>query len=144
MKPISITSAGTAADSSIQPIVNSSADIAVNPMLADVSSERKYLTLEEATDFFAELYFGEHHIPSKVKKWGSGFLVEDFAGMATFDFSGLSRFVVMCHDKCIRGEIKPSSPRSMKVCIWKRQGREGGMSDRHPTIETTIDYVRSK
>jgi len=104
----------------------------------------KYLTLEEATDFFSELYFGEHHLPSKIKNWGNGFLVEDFAGMATFDFSGLSRFVVMCHDKCIRGEIRPSSPRSMKVIIHKRQGREGGMSERHPTIETAIDNVRSK
>lgn len=36
MKPNSITSAGAAADNSTQPIVNSSADIAVNPMLAEV------------------------------------------------------------------------------------------------------------
>lgn len=103
---------------------------------------RKELTIEEATDFFSEFYRGEHHLPSKIKEWGSGFSVEDFVGMSTFDFSGLTRFVVMCHDKCIRGEIRPSSPRTMKVIIHKRQGREGGMSYRHPTIELAIETVR--
>lgn len=121
-----------------------SASIAQSNMLAAVSSERKHLTLEEATEFFSELYYGEHHLPSKIKKWGTGFCVEDFAGMATFDYSTLSRFVVMCHDKCIRGEIKPSSPRTMKVCIWKRQGREGSISERHPTIEAAVESIRSK
>ena len=110
----------------------------------EIKPERKHLTIEEATAFFAELYFGEHHIPGKIKQWGYGFCVEDFAGMSTFDFSGLTRFVVMCHDKCIRGEIRPSSPRSIKVIIHKRQGREGGMCDRHPTIETAIETFRSK
>lgn len=105
--------------------------------------QRKHLTLEQATDFFAELYFGEHHIPSKIKQWGSGYCVEDFAGMSTFDFSVLSRFVVMCHDKCIRGEIRPSSPKSMKVIIHLRQGREGDISERHPTLEENIEKIRT-
>jgi hypothetical protein len=103
---------------------------------------RQRLTKEEATSFFSELYRGEHHLPSKVKEWGEGFCVEDFAGMATFDFYNLTDFVIMCHDKCIRGEIRPSSPRSMKVCIWKRQGREGSMSLRHPTLEQSIEKLR--
>ena len=106
--------------------------------------ERKYLNLEEATEFFAEFYRGEHHIPSRIKEWGSGYVVEDYAGMSTFDYSGLTRFVVMCHDKCIRGEIRPSSPKSMKVIIHKRQGREGKISDRHPTIETNIENMRKQ
>lgn len=106
--------------------------------------ERVHLTKQEATDFFAEMYHGEHHLPSKVKEFGFGFCVEDFAGMATFDYSNLTRFVILCHDRCVRGEIRPSSPRSMKVCIWKRQGREGGMSDRHPTLEKAIENLRVK
>lgn len=100
--------------------------------------KREYLTMDEAKEFFAELYYGDHHLPSKIKEWGYGFLVEDYAGMATFDFSGLTRFVLMCHEKCIRGEIKPSSPKSMKVIIHKRFTREGDVSLRHPTIEEAI------
>ncbi len=100
------------------------------------------LTKEEATDFFSKMYGGEHHIPSNVKSWGVGFCIEDFAGMATFDFRQLTRFVVLCHDNCIRGEIRPSSPRSMKVCIWKRQGREGDISKRHPTLEDNVTEIR--
>lgn len=104
----------------------------------------KYLTKEEATDFFAEMYFGAHHIPGKVKEHGSGFCVEHHGGMATFDFDQLTRFVVMCHDKCIRGEIKASSPRFIKVCIWSRDNRDGPMWQRHPTIEQAIEIQRKK
>lgn len=110
--------------------------------MEDTTVQRKRLTLEEATAFFSKIYYGEHHLPSKVKPWGEGFCVEDFAGMATFDFSNLTRFVILCHDECIRGEIRPSSPRSMKICIWKRQGREGGFSLRHPTLEDAVVTLR--
>ncbi len=104
--------------------------------------ERIHLTRDEATAFFAKLYHGEHHLPSKIKEFGDGFLVEDFAGMATFDYTQLTRFVIMCHDSCIRGEIRPSSPRSMKVIIWKRQSREGSMCTRHPSLEDAIKELR--
>ena len=42
MKQNSITSVGAVADNSTQPIVTTSADIAVNPMLAAVLSKRDY------------------------------------------------------------------------------------------------------
>lgn len=105
--------------------------------------EKKHLTREDAEDFFGKLYRGTHHIPGKIKEHGYGFAIEDPYGMATFDSNRLTRFVILCHDECIRGEIKPSSPRSMKVCIWKRQGREGSMPERHPSIETAIESMRS-
>jgi hypothetical protein len=106
--------------------------------------EKVNLTLEEAKNFFSELYYGEHHIPGKIKEWGSGFCVEDFAGMATFDYNMLTRFVIACHDNCIRGEIRPSNPRSMKVIIHKRQGRAGDFGKRHPSIEDAIEAIRNK
>lgn len=109
-----------------------------------MTTERLRLSREEATSFFAKLYRGEHHFPGKLKEWGDGWCMEDFAGMATFDFNNLTKFVIMCHDECIRGEIRPSSPRSMKVCIWKRQGREGDLCSRHPTMETAIETLRPK
>jgi hypothetical protein len=100
------------------------------------------MTLEEATNFFSLIYYGEHHIPSKIKPWGQGFCVEDFAGMSTFDYSTLTRFILLCHHNCIRGEIRPSSPRTMKVIIHKRMGREGNISQRHPTIEEVIQNFK--
>jgi len=116
----------------------------MQPIETNQSVERICLTKEEATDFFAKMYYGEHHIPSKVKEWGGGFCVEDYAGMSTFDFSNLTRFVILCHDNCIRGEIKPSSPKSMKVIIHKRQGREGGIMISHPTLESAIVSIRER
>lgn len=107
-------------------------------------SEKVHLSKEDAINFFSELYYGEHHIPGKIKDWGYGWCVEDFAGMSTYDYNGLTRFVLMCHEKCVRGEIRPSSPRSMKVIIHKRQGRDCGFSTEHPNIDTAIEKYNKK
>lgn len=108
-------------------------------------TEHKQLTKEDATEFFGMFYGGKHHIPdSRIKEFGVGWSVSHFASMATFDYSELTKFVVMCHDQCIRGEIYPSSAGRLKLCIWKRQGREGQMSSRHPDLETNVQVVREK
>lgn len=100
------------------------------------------LTLEDATNFFSEFYQGEHHIPGKVKPFGDGWVVNhDRGGMSTYDFNQLTKLVLMAHDKCIRVEIIPCSPRHLKIAIWQRQ-REGSMSQRHPTIETAIENFK--
>ena len=98
-----------------------------------------HLTLEEATEFFSEFYSGEHHIPGKVKEFGYGWQVNhDRGDLATYDYNQLTRLVFMAHEKCIRVSIMASSPRHIKIAIWKRQ-REGGMSERHPTLEQAIN-----
>lgn len=100
---------------------------------------RTALTLEEATNFFSEYYGGEHHIPGKIKNNGFGFSVnDDRGGLATYDFNQLTRLVFMAHDKCIRVEVSPSSPRHLKIAIWKRE-RTGSMSERHPDLQTVIE-----
>lgn len=98
------------------------------------------MTKEQAIEFFSELYGGEHHIPNcKVFEFGDGWMVKDYTmGWATFDFNVLTKFVFMCHDKCIRGEIRPHTFKEMKVIIWQREGREGKFSRRHPDIHTAI------
>jgi len=100
------------------------------------------LTLEEATEFFADLYCGEHHIPNKIQKFGQGWCVNDYTPMATYDFDRLTKLVVMAHDRCIRAEIHPASSGKFKLAIWKRQ-REGSMSEKHSTMEEAITRVRS-
>jgi len=104
--------------------------------------KRLVLTKEEATEFFADLYCGEHHIPKyKVESFGCGWSVTDNIPMGTYDFDRLTKLVVMAHDRCIRAEILPFGGRQFKVTLFKRQ-REGSMSEKHSTIEEAITRVR--
>jgi hypothetical protein len=102
--------------------------------------EQKHLTRDEAEKFFAEFYFGSHHIPGmKVHEFGYGFMVKhDRGDLATYDFNHLTRLVLMAHRDCYRVSIENHGSRAMKIAICKRQ-REGGMCDRHPTIEQAIE-----
>jgi hypothetical protein len=100
----------------------------------------KHMTEQEAIDFFSEFYQGEHHIPGKVKSFGHhGWAVNhDRGDLATYDYNQLTRLVFMAHSKCVRVSIMPSSPRHLRIVIWKRQ-HEGGMAQRHPTLEQAIE-----
>lgn len=98
-----------------------------------------------ATDFFAEFYNGEHHIPGfEPKPYGYGWCVlHDRGDLATFDFSELTRLVLMAHEMCIRVSVEAVSKNVMRISIWQRV-REGGMSERHPTIETAIEQYTNR
>lgn len=102
------------------------------------------LTKEEAIQFFSDFYGGEHHIPGfKPKHDGLGWSVNHDRGeMATFDFSQLTKLVVMGHDRCIRVGIHAVRNGIIQITIWKRQ-REGSMSERHPTLEQAVEKIRN-
>lgn len=100
------------------------------------------MTKEEATEFFAEIYYGEHHIPSEIKAFGNGWSVNDFNTPATHDYDSLTRMVFLAHDKCYRLQIQQGAPRTVKIIIWKRYEREGDISKRHPTIEMALEKWR--
>ncbi len=90
------------------------------------------------------LFCGEHHIMGKIKESGEGIVINCFNhGWATFDFSLLTRAVIMAHDRMIRFEISPSGPRMLKLHLHKRHAREGRMYERHPTIEDAIKDNRN-
>src|ERR1039458_1928932 len=100
------------------------------------------LTKEEATEFFSELYGGEHHIPrGGLHDFGCGWSVNHYGDLSTFDFDKLTCLVFLCHDRAIRAEVMCSGPRMVKISIWKRK-REGGISERHPTIEQALETWR--
>lgn len=87
-----------------------------------------------------DIFGGAHHIYSEVKPYGQGIVVnERHFRASTFDFNGLTKAVVMAHDRCIRFEIEPSGPGMLKLVLHKRK-REGQMYERHPTME---DHIRS-
>lgn len=101
------------------------------------------LTLQEATDFFAEFFGGEHRIMEPIKPYGhAGWSVKTNQDLATYDFNRMTRLVVMAHDKCYRVEAMPANTGRIKIAIWKRQ-REGDITECHPTMEKAIETIRS-
>jgi hypothetical protein len=96
----------------------------------------------ECYQMLSDLFFGPHHITGTVKEYGSGIAVNvrNFRG-ATYDYDGLTRAVIMAHDRAIRFEIEPSGPGMLRLVLHKRQ-REGRMYERHPTLEEAIALLR--
>lgn len=99
----------------------------------------------ECFEMLCDLCRGAHHIGGKVKPWGKGIAVNIRYGFnaATYDFSGLTEAVIMAHDRCIRFEIEPSGPGMLRLVFHKRDGREGEMWQRHPTLEQAIANLRT-
>ena len=90
----------------------------------------------------SQLYHGFHHVMGEVKEHGTGIEINSREyRLATFDFSYLTRLVLMSHDWGVRACIGGSGPGMIKIILHKRHLREGRMSERHPTIEQAIiDY----
>lgn len=102
------------------------------------------MTKEQATAFFAELFCGEHRIPrGGVQPFGLGWCVNTWVDLSTFDQDKLTRLVFLAHDRCVRAEITHSGPRMVRICIWQRI-REGGITDRHPTLEQAVSAWRAR
>lgn len=92
---------------------------------------------------FADVVGGHHHIHGKVHPHGSGIKINSTSGFwATYDYDGLTRLVVLAHDRMIRVELRPSGPRMVGFALWKRHTRDGEMHKRHPTIEQAIEHHR--
>ncbi len=96
----------------------------------------------ECFDMLCDVFHGEHHAP-EVREFGRGIRGTVYGGqLATFDFDYLTRLVVLAHDRCIRVEVMQGGPGRVGVALWKRKGRDGFISDRHPTIEDAIKRIR--
>ncbi len=94
---------------------------------------------------FASVVGGFHRVGGEFKACGAGIEVSVYSsGWATFDFSLLTGLVVRAHDEMIRVEVRPSGPRRIKFAMWKRHGRTGPMSERHPTMEEAIAMHRPR
>lgn len=102
------------------------------------------MTREQATDFFAELFYGKHHIPpGGVHQYDTGWCVNYYGDLATYDSDMLTRLVLLAHDKIVRAAIEQSGPRMVKICIWGRANRDGKHCwERHPTIEEALGEWR--
>lgn len=100
------------------------------------------MTYEEALDFFAHLFQGDHHIPSEIRPHGSGWSINCHDRIATYDSNELTRLVVLAHDYCYRASIMQGGPKRLKIVIFKRQQEFTDVAIFHPTIEQAIALVR--
>jgi hypothetical protein len=126
-------------------------------MMTDHDSKyyrKKWMTEDqwECAKLAARICGGFHHM-GKVEDAGNGVCCEIFKSeIATFDFSEMTRIVVLAHDACIRVgfghatrdaeyEGNEYEEHYSRLILHKRQ-REGSMSQRHPTLEDHIALIR--
>ena len=98
----------------------------------------------ECALFLADPFRGFHHVLGDIKPFSTGIKINSRNGnwAASYDFDGLTRAVVMAHDRMIRFEIRPSGPGMLQLCLWKRHTRDGRMHERHPSLEDAVATIR--
>jgi len=100
---------------------------------------------KECFELLCDIHGGGNHLFGKLYPMGeSGLYINSTCShyMSTFDFSNLTRAVILAHDRMIRFAIEPSGPGMLKLIAHKRHARVGRMHERHPTIEDSILEVR--
>jgi len=91
----------------------------------------------------ADLFGGFDHVCGTFKDSGFGVTISVHAHrLSTFDFDGLTKLVLLAHDRMIRVDLAGSSPGRVKMLLHKRHKRDGAMHERHPTIETALETHR--
>jgi len=100
-------------------------------------------------DLLGDLFFGIYHMNTtslhKVE-WDNNqsIAVTVDTELATFDSDGLTRLVVLCHDRMIRCSIQGLAPRYVRLMFHQRQRRDGGSRwERHPTLEAAAKQIRA-
>lgn len=96
---------------------------------------------EKAEAVLAAMYGGLHNVPGKIKELPGRIEVCVPVNLATYDFNNLTVLVVVAHEVCVRASLRSGPPRQIILMFHDRQ-REGGMSQRHPTIEDAIASIR--
>lgn len=111
-------------------------------------NEFKWMTDDqfECLEMLSDLCGGMHHVGGNIKPCGKGILINITYGFhaATFDYDGLTKAVLMAHERCIRFEIAPSGPRMLQLQFHKRHKRDGQIHERHPTIEESIEQYKKR
>jgi hypothetical protein len=103
----------------------------------------KTLTKQDAINFFAALFYGEHHIPGEVKECGYGWQISStYISLSTYDYNALTRLVLLAHDRCIRAEVSARGMNRLVISIHPRVREAEDSSKRHPTIESHIESIR--
>lgn len=96
-------------------------------------------------DLLGEWAFGIYHLdPSALAKvdWRSTAFIEvaHDQTLATFDFNNLTRFVFLCHEYGIRGQISAQSARTVTLMFHPRERKSDSIltSKYHPTLDEAV------
>lgn len=99
---------------------------------------------ERVADLLARFVDGLHHLdrPERIK-WSCDHYIEVlwYGVLSSYDFSTLTRLVLLAHDHAVRVEIRPCNMRYVRLCFTPRE-REGNISTRHPTVEEVLAQWR--
>lgn len=92
--------------------------------------------------FVCRLFKGFHHAPDiKQKNCGTSNISVNVKScyFANYDYDYLTKMVIMAHNWGVRCCISGSGPGMFKISLWKRHKREGGVSERMPTIHDMVE-----
>jgi hypothetical protein len=97
---------------------------------------------EEVANILGEWARGIYHLKTNKVNWSHPHYIDfkfDYGGdLSTWDFNGLTRLMLLCHDRAVRLEITPCNPRFIRLTFHPRQSRTGCMAKRHPTAEEAL------
>lgn len=98
-------------------------------------------------DILGIVFRGIYHLRDRdlrATEWGCDWCIQIRLprDLATWDGWELTALVVLCHDGGIRLEISAHTFNHLKLMFHQRESREGGMSERLPSIESQIASVR--
>lgn len=98
-------------------------------------------------DLLGDLFGGIYHLETKDLKavdWASDHHIAftlRYKSLSTFDYDELTRLVFLCHDYALRCSISARANNMLELMFHRRE-REGGISKRHPTIESALELWR--
>lgn len=102
------------------------------------------MSREDGERFFSDFYGGKHHFPSKMREWGWGFSMNHYGDLASTDFDGLTRLVLMAHDRCVRVEVSACNMQYTRISISVRDPEADSIMEGHPTIECSLAAWRER
>lgn len=101
----------------------------------------------KVSDLLGDVFAGIHHLDNRLlakTDWSNNYfiVVQIDNSLSTFDPPHLTWLVVLAHDRLLRLQIAARSRGRVELMFHPRKGREGGISERHPTLEQHLDYIR--
>lgn len=103
---------------------------------------------KRVADLLGEVFEGLYHLEEKALRrtdWESDHYIQIclYGELATYDASLLTELVVLCHDRCIRLEIRGKGPRYLGLGFSIRQ-RTKSVFTHHPTMEEAVARTRER
>ncbi len=97
---------------------------------------------KRAEELLCKAFGGMHHVYS-LKKTDRFWTCIQSGDMSTWDSDILTKLVIGAHDLGVRVQLSNGGPRALKIFLHPREGRDGRLWQRHPTIEQAIAAWRT-